>query len=287
MQYIKCGVRRVKLSREELERYSRHIILKGMGIEGQKKLLSSKILVIGAGGLGAPALMYLASSGVGHIGIADYDKVELSNLQRQIIHKTKNVGIRKTVSAMNTIREINPDINVVTYDTKITAENIGEIIKDYDFVIDGTDNFPDKFLINDACVLYKKPFCHGGVRGFSGQIMTYVPNQGPCYRCIFEDIPAIDNFESCSQVGVIGTLPGIIGTMQALEAQKYITGAGELLTGKILIFDGLAMKFREVKLPKKNKSCRVCGENADIVELRTGNYIENTACKLKNEVDNG
>ncbi len=274
-------------SAEQAQRYSRHIILKGIGVEGQKKLLSSKVLVIGAGGLGAPALMYLAASGVGQLGVADYDKVELSNLQRQIIHKTENVGMSKTASAVNTIREINPDVKAVAYETKITAENIGEIIKDYDFIIDGTDNFSAKFLINDACVLYKKPFCHGGVRGFSGQLMTYVPNQGPCYRCIFEDIPAGEDFESCSQAGIIGTLPGIIGVLQALEAQKYITGTGELLTGRMLIFDGLSMSFREVRLPAENKSCRVCGENADINELRSGNYIESTACGLKNGVNNG
>lgn len=274
-------------SKEYAERYSRHIILKDIGLKGQQKLLSSKVLVIGAGGLGSPALMYLAAAGVGQLGIADDDKVELSNLQRQIIHKTGNIGIRKTVSAMNAIREVNPNIKVITYETRITAENIGEIIHDYDFIIDGTDNFSSKFLINDACVLYKKPFCHGGVRGFSGQLMTYVPNEGPCYRCIFEDIPIGGEFESCSQAGVLGSLPGIIGTLQALEAQKYITGAGELLTGRILIFDGLTMRFREVKLPKENKSCRVCGENADIDELRISNYIENTACKLKNGVNNG
>ena len=273
-------------SKEDALRYSRHIILKDIGMRGQKKLLSSKVLVIGAGGLGAPALMYLAASGVGQLGIADDDKVELSNLQRQIIHKTESIGMSKTVSAMNTLREINPNIKVITYEMRITSENIGKIIQDYDFIIDGTDNFSAKFLINDACVLYKKPFCHAGVRGFSGQLMTYVPDEGPCYRCIFGDIPIGAEFESCSQAGVLGSLTGIIGTLQALEAQKYITGAGKLLTGRIMIFDGLTMKFRDVKLPAKNKSCRVCGENADINELQTSNYIENTVCKLKNGVNN-
>lgn len=277
----------MSFSREELERYSRHIILKGVGLSGQKKLSASKVLVIGAGGLGAPALMYLAASGVGHLGIADDDKVELSNLQRQIIHKTQNVGMRKTLSAKNTVQGINPNIKVTLYETRITAENIGEIIQDYDFIIDGTDNFAAKFLINDACVLYKKPFCHGGVRGFNGQLMTYVPEQGPCYRCIFDDIPPAGELESCSQAGVLGTLPGIIGALQALEAQKYITGAGNLLTGRMLIFDGLEMKFREAEFPNRNRLCRVCGEDADISKLKAENYVERNTCELKDGGNNG
>lgn len=277
---INYEVMGMKFTREELERYSRHIILKNVGAQGQKRLLSSKILVIGAGGLGAPALMYLAASGVGQLGIADGDKVELSNLQRQIIHKTRNVGISKTDSAVSMIQELNPNVKVVTYEMRMTAENIGNIIQDYDFIIDGTDNFSAKFLINDACVLYKKPFCHGGVRGFSGQLMTYVPGKGPCYRCIFEDIPPEGEIESCAQAGVLGSVPGIIGSLQALEAQKYITGAGDLLTGRMLIFDGLTMKFREAKFPNQNKFCRVCGENADIDALRMSNYIEQHTCEL-------
>lgn len=267
-------------SKEELARYSRHIILKGVGASGQKKLKAAKVLVIGAGGLGAPALMYLAASGVGTLCIADFDKVELSNLQRQIIHKTSNVGMSKTVSAMNTLRDVNPDVEVVLHNAKVTADNIGRIIQDYDFIIDGADNFETKFLINDACVIHKKPFCHGGVRGFSGQLMTYVPGNGPCYRCIFEDIPPDGSSMRCSQAGVIGTLPGIIGTLQALEAQKYIIGTGELLTGKILTFDGLTMKFRTVDFPNKNPSCRVCGENADILSLKNEIYLENNSCEL-------
>ncbi len=266
-------------SKEQLERYSRHIILNGVGLQGQKKLLSAKVLVIGAGGLGAPALMYLAASGIGTLGIADFDNVELSNLQRQIIHKTANVGMNKTLSAANSIHEINPDVNIITHNAEITAENIMKVIDNYDFIVDGTDNFAAKFLINDACVLHNKPFCHGGVRGFSGQLMTYVPNSGPCYRCIFEDIPDTPEVSDCSQFGVLGTLPGIIGALQALEAQKYIVGSGDLLVGRMLIFDGLTMKFREVQFPNLNPLCRVCGKNADINEVKKDNYVSRYSCK--------
>ncbi|MCC8169282.1 MAG: HesA/MoeB/ThiF family protein, partial [Oscillospiraceae bacterium] len=226
-------------SAEELERYSRHIILKGVGVKGQKALLSSSVLVVGAGGLGSPAIMYLAASGVGHIGIADFDEVALSNLQRQIIHKTDTVGFAKVLSARAAVKAINPSVKTAIYENGVTPDNIDEIISKYDFIIDGTDSFSAKFLINDACVRNRKPFCYGGIKEFSGQLMTYVPGKSPCLRCIFGDVPPDDGCESCSAVGVIGTLPGIIGSLQALEAQKYIIGAGELLTGQMLIFDGL------------------------------------------------
>ena len=208
------------LSNEQLERYSRHILLKEVGVRGQKKLLNAKVLIIGAGGLGSPAAMYLAAAGVGTIGIADADDVDLSNLQRQILHGTADVGKPKVVSAMETMNHLNPDVKVNTYHMYVTADNIMELIGDYDFIIDGTDNFPAKFLINDACVLAKKPFCHGGVLQFHGQLMTYVPGAGPCYRCIFQEIPPKDAVPSCREAGVIGVMAGIIGALQAMEAVK-------------------------------------------------------------------
>lgn len=189
---------------EQLERYSRHIILKEVGAKGQKKLLNAKVLIIGAGGLGSPVALYLAAAGVGTIGIADADDVDLSNLQRQVIHTTKDVGTPKVESAKKTMEEINPDVKVITYHTFVTSENILDLIKDYDFVIDGTDNFPAKFLINDACVMAKKPFSHAGIIRFQGQLMTYVPGKGPCYRCVFRNPPPKDAVPTCKQAGVIG-----------------------------------------------------------------------------------
>ena len=254
-------------SNEQLERYSRHIILKEVGVKGQKKLLNAKVLIIGAGGLGAPCAMYLAAAGVGTIGIADADEVDLSNLQRQIIHATEDVGKPKVQSAKETINKMNPDVTVNTYHEFVSSENILKIIKDYDFIIDGTDNFPAKFLINDACVMAKKPFCHAGIIRFQGQLMTYVPGQGPCYRCVFKEPPPKDAVPTCKQAGVIGAMGGIIGSLQAMEAVKYITGTGELLTGYLLTFNALKMEFRKIKLPKPNGKCAVCGDNPTITEL--------------------
>ena len=238
------------LSNEQLERYSRHIILKGVGSRGQKKLLQSRVLIIGAGGLGAPAAMYLAAAGVGTIGIADADKVELSNLQRQIIHTTGNLGKEKTDSAKETIRNLNPDVNVITYPFYLNSSNILDIVRVYDFIIDGTDNFDTKFLINDACVISEKPFCYAGILQFQGQLMTYVPGKGPCYRCIFKEPPSVNSVPSCRQAGVIGAIAGVIGSLQAMEAIKYLLGNGELLTGYLLTYDALKMEFRKVKLPE-------------------------------------
>lgn len=252
---------------EQIERYSRHIILKEVGAKGQKKLLNAKVLIIGAGGLGAPAAMYLAAAGVGTIGIADADEVDLSNLQRQIIHTTQDVGKAKVLSAKETMEAINPDVKVNTYRTFIDSENIMDIIKDYDFVIDGTDNFPAKFLINDACVMAKKPFSHAGIIRFKGQLMTYVPGQGPCYRCVFKNPPPKDAVPTCKQAGVIGAMGGVIGSLQAMEAIKYILGVGDLLTGYLLTYDALKMEFRKVKLPQDTKGCAVCNEHPTITEL--------------------
>ena len=270
------------LTDEQLSCYSRHITLKEIGVKGQKKLLAAKVLIIGAGGLGAPAAMYLAAAGVGTLGIADCDKVELSNLQRQIIHSTADVGKSKVQSAAETINAMNPDVNVVTYETYINSQNIADIIKGYDFVIECTDNFTAKFLINDACVLEKKPFSHAGILRFDGQLMTYVPDKGPCYRCIFETPPPKDAVPTCREAGVIGAMAGIIGSMQALEAVKYITGQGNLLTGSMLIFDGLKMEWRKIKLPKKVPTCPVCGDTPTITELFDE---EQPKCSLKQMSD--
>ena len=252
---------------EQLERYSRHIILKEIGVKGQKKLLNSKVLIIGAGGLGAPAALYLAAAGVGTIGIVDADVVDLSNLQRQVIHTTNDVGKKKVESAAETMRAINPDVTVNTYYEFVSSENILDLIKDYDFVIDGTDNFPAKFLINDACVMAKKPFSHAGIIRFKGQLMTYVPGEGPCYRCVFKNPPPKDAVPTCKQAGVIGAMGGVIGSLQAMEAIKYIVGVGDLLTGKLLTYDAVNQDFRKIKLPGDTCKCPVCGANPTITEL--------------------
>ena len=252
---------------EQLERYSRHIILKEVGVKGQKKLLDAKVLIIGAGGLGAPAAMYLASAGVGTIGIADADVVDLSNLQRQVIHATEDIGKPKVISAKETMEKINPDVKVNMYQEFISSYNIMDIIADYDFIIDGTDNFPAKFLINDACVMAKKPFSHAGIIRFQGQLTTYVPGQGPCYRCIFKDPPPKDAVPTCKQAGVIGAMAGVIGSLQAMEAVKYIIGKGDLLCGYLLTYDALKMEFRKIKLPRDTSKCAVCGDNPTIVKL--------------------
>jgi molybdopterin/thiamine biosynthesis adenylyltransferase len=252
---------------EQIERYSRHIILKGVGGKGQQKLLGGKVLIIGAGGLGSPIALYLAAAGVGTIGIADADVVELSNLQRQIAHQTKDIGAPKVLSARDKMEAMNPDVRVNTYHTWISADNIPDIIKDYDFVIDGTDNFAAKFLINDACVLAGKPYSHGGILHFVGQTLTFIPGQSACYRCIFPAPPPKDAIPTCSQAGVLGVLPGVIGMMQATEALKYLLGMGELLTGRLLVYDALAMTFRTVKV-RRNPHCPICGENPTITELK-------------------
>ena len=262
---------------EQLERYSRHIILQEVGVKGQKKLLNASVLIIGAGGLGAPAALYLAATGVGTIGIVDADEVDLSNLQRQVIHTTNDVGKAKVKSAAETMEAINPDVTVKTYRTFVDSTNIMDLIKDYDFIIDGTDNFPAKFLINDACVMAGKPFSHAGIIRFKGQLMTYVPGEGPCYRCVFKNPPPKDAVPTCKQAGVIGAMGGVIGSLQAMEAIKYIIGKGELLTGKLLTYDALKMEFHTIKLPKDHH-CAVCGDEPTITELID---YEQAECDLK------
>ena len=249
----------------QIERYSRHIILKEVGVEGQIKLLEGKVLIVGAGGLGAPAALYLAAAGVGTIGIIDSDVVDITNLQRQIIHTTPDVDRPKVISAKEKIETINPDVKVITYQELLTADNIKEIISEYDFILDGTDNFPTKFLINDACVLLGKPFSHGGILKFDGQTMTYTPGNA-CYRCVFKTPPPKGLVPTCSQAGVLGSVAGMLGTIQATEVLKYLTGIGELLTNRFLIFNALSMNFRSTHF-KRNENCPVCGTNPTITEL--------------------
>ncbi len=264
------------LTEEQLERYSRHIILQDVSVEGQEKIMNGKVLIIGTGGLGAPAALYLAAAGVGTLGLVDGDVVDLSNLQRQVIHFTPDVGKPKVFSAQEKIAQINPDVKVITHNKRVFADNIADIIKDYDFVLDGTDNFAAKFLINDACVLEKKPFSHGGILRFDGQTMTYVPGEA-CYRCVFNSPPPKGAVPTCSQAGVLGAIAGMLGTMQAAEVLKYLVGKGDLLTNRLLIFNALRMDFRTVKV-KKNPDCPVCGNNPTITTLVDE---EQPVCDLK------
>ncbi|PWG60227.1 HesA/MoeB/ThiF family protein [Bifidobacterium catulorum] len=265
---------RVSLSDDQLERYARHLILKGVGVRGQKRLLASKVLIVGAGGLGSPVALYLAAAGVGTIGIVDGDVVDASNLQRQIIHDDGHVGMAKAESAKLGVNRLNPDVRVNTYRTMFAADNAADIIDGYDLVVDATDNFAAKFLINDACVLAGKPFIHGGVVRFSGQLMDYVPGKGPCYRCIFREMPAAGEVPTCREAGVLGAAVGVIGSLQAVEAVKMITGAGDLLTARMLTVDLLSMNIRAVPLPEHEPGCPVCGDHPTITTLDPDNYIQ-------------
>ncbi len=268
-------------SEEQIERYSRHIILKEVGVKGQKKLLNSRVLIIGVGGLGAPAALYLAAAGIGTLGIADADSVDMSNLQRQVIHHTADIGTPKVLSGMKKMAAINPDIRIVPYQTWVKAENILDIIRDYDFIIDGSDSFATKFLINDACVLSGKPYSHCGVLGFSGQTMTVLPGESACCRCIFHEPPPPDATPTCAQAGVLGVLPGLFGTIQATEAIKYLLGKGELLTNRLLFLDALEMRFQELNL-ERNTNCALCGDSPTITEIRDQTEAM-TACDLGQE----
>ena len=259
----------------QLERYSRHILLQEVGIEGQEKILAAKVLIVGAGGLGSPAALYLAAAGIGTIGIVDYDEVEISNLQRQIAHFTKDLKTAKVDSAAEKMQAINPDILVNKHLASLCADNIRDIIKEYDFVIDGSDNFPTKFLVNDACIFENIPYSHGGVLRFEGQTMTVLPGKSACYRCVFPKPPPADAVPTCSQAGILGAVAGMLGTIQAAEALKYVLGLGEPLTDALLTFDAKTMDFHKVRL-KKQKNCPICGENPTITELRDE---EQTVCK--------
>ncbi|OGF53455.1 MAG: adenylyltransferase [Candidatus Firestonebacteria bacterium RIFOXYC2_FULL_39_67] len=266
----------MNFTEEQIERYSRHIILSEIGGKGQEKIMWGKVLIIGVGGLGAPAALYLAAAGVGRIGLVDGDVVDRSNLQRQVIHFTPDIGKPKVISAKEKINQINPECKVEVYQERATASNIAGIINDYDFIIDGTDNFPAKFLVNDACVLNKKAYSHGGILRFDGQTMTYIPGS-TCYRCIFSDPPPKNLVPTCSQAGVLGSVAGILGTIQATEALKYLIGKGDLLADKMLIFNALRMNFRKTEF-KRNPDCKICGSNPVIKEL--GDY-DQPVCDLK------
>ena len=267
----------MSLNMDDIERYSRQILLKQVGGTGQEKLLASKVLIVGAGGLGSPVALYLAAAGVGTIGLIDGDNVDITNLQRQIAHFTSDLDTPKVESAAEKMKAINPGIQVNTYNERAFAYNILDIVKQYDFVIDGTDNFPAKFLINDACVFAGVPFSHAGILRFDGQLFTVVPGQTTCYRCIFNGPPPAGAVPTCSQAGVLGGVAGVIGSLQATEALKYILGVGDLLTDRMLIFDALGMRFREAKF-RRNPKCPICGENPTITELKDE---EQLACDLK------
>jgi sulfur-carrier protein adenylyltransferase/sulfurtransferase len=257
----------MELNNDEIRRYSRHLILPEVGLGGQKKICSASVLCIGAGGLGSPIAMYLAAAGIGKIGVLDFDSVDFSNLQRQIIHGTEDVGRPKTQSAKETIQRINPHVEVVIHNTRISSENALEIIRPYDIVVDGTDNFPTRYLTNDACVLLKKPNVYGSIFRFEGQASVFAPHLGgPCYRCLYPEPPPPGMVPSCAEGGVLGVLPGIIGTIQATEILKLALGKGSSLVNRLLLFNALDMKFRELKL-RRDPQCPLCGENPTITEL--------------------
>ena len=251
---------------EQINRYSRHIILPEVGGKGQKKLLEAKVFLVGAGGLGSPAAFYLAAAGIGKIGIADNDNVDFSNLQRQILHSTKDVDCPKAQSAKETIEDLNPDVEVVPYTDRLNSENIIDIIKDYDVILDGSDNFPTRYLVNDACVMLGKPLSHGAIFRFDGQATTIIPGEGPCYRCLYETPPPPDLVPSCQEAGVLGVIAGTIGVIQATEVIKIILRKGELLNGKLLLYDSLGMDFKKLKI-QRNPDCPICSENPTIKEL--------------------
>ncbi len=253
-------------SEDQLLRYSRHIILPEVGGKGQAKIANAKVFMIGAGGLGSPVGYYLAAAGVGTIAIVDNDTVEMSNLQRQIAHSVTTIGMPKVESAKRTFQALNPDVNIVDLKQRLSKDDILDLIRDYDIVIDGSDNFPTRYLVNDACVMAKKPLVSGAILRFEGQVTTIVPGEGPCYRCLFEEPPPPGLVPSCQEAGVLGVLPGVIGGLQATEVLKLILGKGELLKGELLIYNALKTTFRKVKIPK-NPSCPVCGDNPTITEL--------------------
>ncbi|HYM08239.1 MAG TPA: molybdopterin-synthase adenylyltransferase MoeB, partial [Terriglobales bacterium] len=254
------------LSKEEILRYSRHLIMPEVGMDGQLKLKNAKVLMIGAGGLGAPLGMYLAAAGVGRIGIVDFDVVDFTNLQRQVIHGTNDVGRKKLDSAAETMQGINPHIRIDKHEAMLSSENALELFKDYDIIVDGTDNFPTRYLVNDACVLTGKPNVYGSIFRFEGQATVFAYQGGPCYRCLYPEPPPPGLVPSCAEGGVLGILPGTIGLIQATETVKLILGRGELLVGRLLLYDALAMRFRELKL-RKNPECPVCGAHPTVTKL--------------------
>ena len=251
---------------EQIERYSRHIILPEVGGVGQRKIMDARVLMIGAGGLGSPAAYYLAAAGIGHLGIVDFDKVDLSNLQRQIIHSTERIGMLKTESAKKTITALNPDVDVTLYNERVSSQNIEELFEGYDYIVDGSDNFATRFLVNDACVLMGKTNIHGSIFRFEGQATVFEPQDGPCYRCLYPEPPPPGLVPNCQEGGVLGVLAGIIGNIQAVETLKLVLGIGESLSGKLLIYDALNTEFKKLTL-KRDANCPVCGDHPTIKEL--------------------
>jgi adenylyltransferase/sulfurtransferase len=282
------------LSHEELLRYSRHLTLPDVGLAGQAKLKDARVLLIGAGGLGSPAALYLAAAGIGTIGLVDFDLVDRSNLQRQILHGTSGIGTLKTDSARARLQDVNPHVTVATFAERLSSANALEIVRDFDMVIDGSDNFPTRYLVNDACVLLGKPNVYGAVFRFDGQVSVFDATRGPCYRCLYAEPPPPDLVPSCAEGGVLGVLPGIIGSLQALEAIKLIVGFGESLIGRLVLFDGRRMQFRELVL-EKDPDCPVCGKNPTVRTLidyeafcgvgapETGEGVEISAVELQRE----
>jgi adenylyltransferase/sulfurtransferase len=256
----------VELSNDEIARYSRHLIMPEVALDGQKKLKAAKVLTVGTGGLGSPLALYLAAAGIGTIGIVDFDVVDESNLQRQIIHGTSDVGRPKVESARDKIKDINPNVEVRVHEEALTSENALEVFEDYDVIVDGTDNFPTRYLVNDACVLLGKPNVYGSIFRFEGQASVFWAEEGPCYRCLYPEPPPPGLVPSCAEGGVLGILPGAIGVVQATEAVKLILGIGEPLIGRLMLYDALGMSFREMKL-RKDPGCPICGENPTVTEL--------------------
>jgi molybdopterin/thiamine biosynthesis adenylyltransferase/rhodanese-related sulfurtransferase len=255
-----------ELTTDDLSRYSRHLILPEVGMEGQRRLKAARVLCVGTGGLGSPLAFYLAAAGVGTLGLVDFDVVDASNLQRQIIHSTKDIGRKKLDSAAEKLLALNPALNVVKHETMLTSANALDILKDYDIVADGTDNFPTRYLVNDACVLLGKPNVYGSIFRFEGQASVFATEQGPCYRCLYPEPPPPGLVPSCAEGGVLGILPGLVGVIQATEAIKLILGKGDSLAGRLLLVDALNMRFRELKL-RKNPECPVCGTNPTVTKL--------------------
>lgn len=267
----------------QLDRYSRHIIMDDVGPEGQKALLDAEVLVLGAGGLGAPIIQYLAAAGVGTLGIADDDEVELSNLQRQVIHGDDDVGRKKVDSAADFVAQLNPDVDVRKHELRVTADNIEELIDGYDFVVDGTDNFATRYLVNDACTLAGIPFSHGSIFKFEGQVTTFAGgDDSPCYRCLFPEAPPAGMVPNCATAGVLGVLPGTVGCLQATETVKHVIGEGESLDGSMLFFDALEMEFDKVEIPKRD-DCPVCGDDPAIESVHDVEYSASCAIDLGGE----
>jgi adenylyltransferase/sulfurtransferase len=260
------GVQATNLSNDEVLRYSRHLIMPEVGMEGQLKLKAAKVLCIGAGGLGSPLALYLAAAGVGTLGVVDFDVVDYTNLQRQVIHTTADVGRKKLDSAAEKVKAINPFIDLRPFETKLTSENALELFRDFDIIVDGTDNFPTRYLVNDACVLTGKPNVYGSIFRFEGQVSVFATKDGPCYRCLYPEPPPPGLVPSCAEGGVLGILPGLVGVMQATEAIKLILGKGEPLIGRLLLVDALGMRFRELKL-RKNPDCPACGTHPTVTKL--------------------